>query len=69
MGRAQSLIGLARSHAMLNNTKKADYFYQYIVKQMQSADDNNLFVKEAKIWLASGGDSKGLREQWLWPYL
>lgn len=71
MGRTQSLVGLARSHAIIGNTEQADYFYGYILTQLHQADDGNLFVKEAKSWVESGGKLKNeeLRKKWWWPYL
>ena len=67
MGRVQSIIGLARSHAMLNNKKEASYFYNYTLNQLVDADKNNAFVKEAKHWM-NFADTH-VRGYWQWPYL
>ena len=69
MGRIQSIIGLARSHAMLQNRKEADYFYKYIQDQLSGADKNNPFVEEAQAWLESKGDHSAVHDLWKWPYL
>ena len=72
MGRIQSIVGLARAHATLGNTKKADFFYQYSINQLSEAKQDNQFVKEAKLWLDTEGrirdNPERLREIWKWPY-
>ena len=62
MGRTLSLLGLARSHARLGNTKKAKYFYQYLRTQLQDSDQNNPVGREAENW------SESTRDHWFWPY-
>ena len=69
MGRVQSIVGLARSHAMLGNVKEANYFYNFLQIQLKDADDTNPFIQEAKSWFKSEGNPLKLREQWHWPYL
>ena len=69
MGRVQSIIGLARAHAILQNRKQADYFYKYIQDQLSEADKNNPFVNEAQAWLESEDDDLAVRVLWKWPYL
>lgn len=71
MGRAHSLVGLARSHGMLGNMEQAVFFYGYLRDQMTHADKGNLFAKEADTWLnAPDGLQFNLtRPLWKWPYL
>ena len=64
MGRTLSLLGLARAHAMLGNTKEADYFYEYLQFQLEQSDEGNPVVREAERWLKS---KKALREDWFLP--
>ena len=71
MGRTLSLLGLARAHSMLGNSNKASYFYQYLQKQLDQADENNLAVKEAENWGSSSKsktDAEKIRDTWFWPY-
>jgi len=68
MGRTLSLLGLARSHAMLGNTQKADYFYNYLMAQLQEADNDNPVVEEAKQWFQLNGQVEAIRDHWFWPY-
>ena len=68
MGRAVSLLGLARAHAMLGNKQQADYFYKYLRKQLRQADKNNPMVKEAKRWSKSSSQAEKLRNRWFFPY-
>ena len=65
MGRTLSLLGLARSHAMLGNKKHADYFYQYLRTQLKDSDQENMVVKEAENWSET---SKSSWDDWFWPY-
>ena len=65
MGRTLSLVGLARAHALLGNTKEADYFYQYLKLQLSDADEGNPVVREAESWLKS---RHAMREDWFLPY-
>ena len=69
MGRVQSIVGLARSHAMIGNVNEATYFYTYLEKQLNDSDDNNPFLQEARNWRTSKETRFMLREQWKWPYL
>ena len=69
MGRVQSIVGLARAHAMVGNIKEATYFYTYLKNQLKNADDYNPFVAEANSWYNSDGNSTILQGQWHWPYL
>ena len=69
MGRVQSIVGLARSHAALGNEKEATYFYEYLKNQLDEADKNNLFLEEAKLATKSKINYTAFREQWRWPYL
>ena len=69
MGRVQSLVGLARSHAALGNDKEANYFYDYLKTQLDEADENNPLLEEANFGTKSKIDLAVLREQWRWPYL
>ena len=64
VGRTISLLGLARSHAILNNTKKGRFFYQFIKDQYSEADKDNQVVKEAETWL----DTNSKQAEWFWPY-
>ena len=72
MGRTQSLLGLARAHSVLGNTKQATYFYKYLRTQLQQADKDmflgldNLAVKEAELWLNTQ-KSKNEELNWFWP--
>ena len=68
MGRTLSLLGLARSHAMLGNEEKADYFYHYLKTQLQQADNDNPVVEEAKQWSQSNGQAEAIQDHWFWPY-
>ena len=69
MGRVQSLVGLARSHAALGNDKEANYFYDYLKTQLDEADENNPLLEETNFGTKSKIDLAVLREQWRWPYL
>ena len=69
MGRIHSLVGLARSNAMLGNHRQANYFYKFILDQLSDADDGNAFAKEAGVWFESKNDIMMIRESWKWPYL
>ena len=69
MGRAQSIVGLARSHAALGNEKEAIYFYDYLKAQLDEADENNPLLEEAKLGIKLKGNPSILREKWQWPYL
>ena len=70
MGRTLSLLGLARAHSMLGNTKQATFFYQYLRSQLQQADEGNLAVREAENWASSSKskiEAEKLRDNWFWP--
>ena len=69
MGRVQSIVGLARSHAALGNEKEAIYFYDYLKTQLNEADENNPFLEESKLGVKLKGNPSILREKWQWPYL
>ena len=64
MGRTLSLLGLARSHRMIGNEEKADFFYGYLQRQLQEADENNPIVAEA---MSSDSPSEA-KQKWIWPY-
>ena len=64
VGRAISLLGLARAHAMLGNTKQATFFYRYLRDQYQKAAKDNPVVIEAEGWLKT---EKRI-DNWFWPY-
>lgn len=63
VGKAISLLGLARSHLMLGNTKKATFFYKYLRDQYSKADKDNPVVKEADSWI-----TERKIEELFWPY-
>ena len=70
MGRTLSLLGLARAHSLLGNTKQATFFYQYLRSQLQHADEGNLAVREAENWASSSKskiEAEKLRDNWFWP--
>ena len=70
MGRTLSLLGLARTHSLLGNTKQATFFYQYLRSQLQQADEGNLAVREAENWASSSKSkiaAEKLRDDWFWP--
>ena len=71
MGRAHSLVGLARSHGMLGNKEKAAFFYSYLRDQMAFADKGNLFVEEANTWLNAPDKLQFnlTRPLWKFPYI
>ena len=69
MGRTLSIVGLARSHAMLGDSSKADYFYTYLRNQMPEAHETNKILKEATSWITSGGNINSVVDQLRWPYL
>lgn len=62
-GRTISLLGLARAHGMLGDTKKATFFYQYLRDQYHEAAKDNPVVKEAETWL-----TETKMAEWFWPY-
>ena len=69
MGRVQSLVGLARSHAVLGNQKEAVYFYEYLKNQLDEADENNPLLEEAKLGIKTKANPSILQDVWQWPYL
>jgi len=64
IGRTISLLGLARSHAMLGKKKQAMFFYQYLKDQYRHAAEDNPVVKEAQSYLKT----KRNLVEWFWPY-
>ena len=69
MGRTLSIAGLARSHAILGDISKANYFYTYLKNQMLEAHETNNLLNEATSWLTSGGNIDSVLDQLRWPYL
>jgi len=66
MGRTNSLVGLARSHAMLGHQEDADYFYGYVKEQLEGADKGNLYVREVNKWFKNKSPQE-IKSFFKWP--
>merc|ERR1719186_1135149 len=66
MGRTNSLVGLARSHAMLGHEEDADYFYGYVKDQLYQADEGNLYLQEINRWFKTKSP-QDIRPFFAWP--
>merc|ERR1719186_15202 len=66
MGRTNSLVGLARSHAMLGHEEDADYFYGYVKDQLSQADEGNLYLQEINQWFKTKSP-QDIRPFFAWP--